>query len=81
MIDGKNMITSVPGTEVMMTPKGSMITGVFCTLLEHFSKFKIEGSTLLVFHGDSSHFDAEIVTKEEKDNIALVSLIYRLLEI
>ena len=63
-----------PGTEVMMTPKGSMTTEVFCTWLEHFAKFKTEGPTLLVFDGASSHLDAEIVTMADKHNVTLYCL-------
>lgn len=63
-----------PETEVMMTPKDNMTTGIFCTWMDHFAKFKVEGPTLLVFDGASSHLDAEIVTKADEHNVTLYCL-------
>ena len=64
-----------PGTNVIMTPKGSMTTDVFIKWLEHFSQFRVGNEkVLLIFDGVSSHLDANIVKAADKYKITLFCL-------
>lgn len=62
------------GSEICMSPKGSMTTAIFIRWLEHFSKYKSGGKCLLIFDGASSHLDANIVDVADKHNVVLYCL-------
>lgn len=51
------------GSNLFMTPKGSMTSATFTKWLTHFSKYKTPGPDLLIFDGVSSHLDANIVVE------------------
>ncbi|CAH1999453.1 unnamed protein product [Acanthoscelides obtectus] len=59
------------GSEVCMTPTGSMTTGTFLTWLDHFMSAP---PTILIFDGLSSHLDVSIADKAEPLGIELFCL-------
>lgn len=62
------------GSEIEMTPRGSMTSEVFVKWVNHFAKFKPPGDILLIFDGASSHLDANIVAAAEQHQITLLCL-------
>lgn len=63
-----------PGSQIFMTPKGSMNTQTFVKWLDHFAKYKAKGPALLIFDGVSSHLDANIVEAAEAHEVTLFCL-------
>lgn len=63
-----------PGSEIIMTPKGSMTTASFCSWIDHFGKYKTAGPCLLIFDGAKSHLDYSIVEKADQYDITLYCL-------
>ncbi|KAJ8896305.1 hypothetical protein PR048_001649 [Dryococelus australis] len=64
-----------PGSNVVMTPKGSMTCETFSQWIDHFAKYKASGDrTLLIFDGASSHLDANIVSAADRHNLTLFCL-------
>lgn len=62
------------GSQVFMTPKGSMNVQTFVKWIDHFAKFKSPGPVLLIFDGVSAHLDANIVHAAEAHDITLFCL-------
>ena len=62
------------GSDCQMTSKGSMTTEAFCVWLDHFARFKPNGSCLLIFDGAQCHLDYTVVEKAEEHNITLFCL-------
>lgn len=62
------------GTEVLMSPKGSMTTKLFCEWLDHFGKYKPAGKVLLIFDGAKCHLDISIASKAEEIDVELLCL-------
>jgi hypothetical protein len=63
-----------PGTEVVMSGKGSMTTALFIYWRDHFDRYKVEGEVLLIFDCASSHLDANIANAADKYGITLYCL-------
>lgn len=63
-----------PGSDVLMTTKGSMTASTFCSWLEHFAKYKVAGPCLLIFDGAKCHLDFSIVEKASMFDITLYCL-------
>ncbi|XP_022910060.2 tigger transposable element-derived protein 1-like [Onthophagus taurus] len=62
------------GSAVLMSPKGSMTTKLFCKWLEHFAKYKPTGKVLLIFDGATSNLDMMVAQKAEELEIPLFCL-------
>ncbi|GFN87778.1 tigger transposable element-derived protein 1-like [Plakobranchus ocellatus] len=54
--------------------KGSMTNELFVKWLQHFSKFKPQGSILLIFDGAKCHLSIDILEEADRHNITLFCL-------
>jgi hypothetical protein len=63
-----------PGTEVVMSGKGSTTTALFIYWLDHFARYKVAGQVLLILDGASCHLDANIANAANKYGITLYCL-------
>jgi hypothetical protein len=63
-----------PGTEVVMSGKGSMTTAFLIYWLDHFARYKMAGEVLLIFDGVSSHLDENIANAAHNYEITLYCL-------
>lgn len=63
-----------PGSEALMTQKGSMTIATFCAWIEHFSKFKPNGKCLLIFDGAKCHLDYTILETATRYDVTLYCL-------
>ncbi|GFN95561.1 tigger transposable element-derived protein 1-like [Plakobranchus ocellatus] len=57
-----------------MAEKGSMTNELFVKWLQHFSKFKPQGSILLIFDGAKCHLSIDILEEADRHNITLFCL-------
>ena len=62
------------GSVAKMTPKGCMTSDTFVEFLRHFSRFKPNGTCLLIFDGAKSHLDYKICEFAEDNDILLYCL-------
>lgn len=62
------------GSQINMTPKGSMTNETLISWLGHFAMSRNPGSTLLIFYGAKSHLDVSIVDAAERHGITLLCL-------
>ncbi|KAJ2949421.1 hypothetical protein O0L34_g15337 [Tuta absoluta] len=62
------------GSNVQMTPKGSMNIAVFVEWIHHLAKYKLPGPCVVIFDGAKCHLDYSIVEAADKFDIKLLCL-------